>query len=715
MVANLSGSDFRVNTYISGRQERPDIAIGSLGNFVVTWQSETQDGDGSGVFARVFNSSNVPLSSDFRVNTTTDNDQTAPAVAINASSSFVVAWSSEQQNGGNGQDIYAQRFSQTGAPLGAEFRVNLSTLQDQTNPDVGIDAAGNFVVVYESEGQNNNTSGRDPDGTGIFGQRFDAAGALIGPEFRINTRTENDQSAPVVAVNARGDFVVVWTSEQQDGGGTGLFGQRYNNIGQAIGAEFQINTETQGNQLNPSVALDDSGDFVVVWQSNNQDQDSDGYGVYARRYSSSGNPNQNQILVNETTRGDQIDPAVAIDANGNFTVVWASEDQGNGFGIFGQRFLSNGRRTGEEFQVDNQSDNDQLQPTIGLTPTSDFVVAWQSGVANNDQDIFASTTVFKRQIRGNRLGNSLKGGSEGDRIVGLRGDDTLKGVGGNDVLEGGLGDDRLEGGNDDDSLLGGSNDDILDGGTGNDSLTGGRGSDTFVLRVKQGNTLITDFEDGTDLLGLSAGLEIKDIRIRQEGGNTIISRQGLELATLLGVEADQILDDDFIEASQSGVERRGSQGADEITGTKGIDEITGLGGDDTLSGRAGDDTLNGGNGDDTLLGEAGLDILDGGNGNDRLDGGRGDDDLTAGNGNDQLTGGVGSDTFNLELKRGTTTILDFQDGIDFLFVDPEEIDFEQLQIAQQGTDTTISFQGQQLALLKNVFANQINFEASDFA
>ncbi|QYO62852.1 hypothetical protein [Leptolyngbya sp. 7M] len=47
MSANSSSSDFRVNTYVSGNQEKPDIAIGSLGNFVVTWQSQDQDGDGT--------------------------------------------------------------------------------------------------------------------------------------------------------------------------------------------------------------------------------------------------------------------------------------------------------------------------------------------------------------------------------------------------------------------------------------------------------------------------------------------------------------------------------------------------------------------------------------------------------------------------------------------------------------------------------------------
>ncbi|XQQ05421.1 MAG: calcium-binding protein [Leptolyngbya sp. IPPAS B-1204] len=716
MSANSSSSDFRVNTYVSGNQEKPDIAIGSLGNFVVTWQSQDQDGDGTGIFARAYNASGRPISSEFQVNTATADDQTDPAVAMTLDNSFVVVWASEQSFGGSGQDVFAQRFDARGQRLGSEFRVNRSTLQDQNNPDVAIDGSGNFVVVYQSDDQDNNTTGRDDDGTGIVGQRFDRSGALIGNEFRINTRTENDQTAPVVAMNAQGDFVVIWVSERQDGSGTGIFGQRYNNIGNPVGIEFQVNTETDGNQLNPSVAIDDNGDFVVAWQSDSRSSDQDGYGIYAQRYSASGNPLGHEFRVNQTTRGDQTTPAVGVDAGGNFTVVWASENQdGDGAGIFGQRFAENGRRLGGEFQVNREEANDQSLPAIAVAPTADYVVAWQDdSLSRNNQDIQARFTASRRTIRGDRFDNTLRGNSGNDRLLGLRGNDLLKGFRGNDILEGGLGDDVLEGGGDNDILLGGANRDTLDGGNGNDRLTGGRGADTFVLRIKSGSTLITDFEDGVDVLGLSAGIEPQHLRIVQEGSNTVVSWKGIELAVLLGIEARTIsYPADFVPASRSGKEIRGTNRDDRLDGTGGSDEITGLRGNDVLSGRAGNDLLQGGNGNDRLFGEADADYLEGGEGNDKLDGGKGDDFLVAGNGNDQLTGGPGADIFFLQFKSGTTVIKDFQDGIDLLSLD-SNIDPNSLQFQQQGLDTVITSGSQSLAVLKNVLASQITYAPSDF-
>ena len=92
-----------------------------------------------------------------------------------------------------------------------------------------------------------------------------------GTEFRVNTYTLDAQRLSEVAVDADGDFVVVWRSEIQDGGSYGIFGRRFtaNGVGQA--AEFQVNLTTVSFQSYPDVAMDDDVDFVVVWQSYGQD------------------------------------------------------------------------------------------------------------------------------------------------------------------------------------------------------------------------------------------------------------------------------------------------------------------------------------------------------------------------------------------------------------------------------------------------------------
>ena len=101
-------------------------------------------------------------------------------------------------------------------------------------------------------------------------------------ETLVNTTTSSNQSAPSVAVDADGDFVVAWQSYGQEGSDYGVYAQRYDASGAAVGSEFRVNTITSNTQAAPSVAVDADGDFVVAWASSGQDGSS--YGIYAQRY-----------------------------------------------------------------------------------------------------------------------------------------------------------------------------------------------------------------------------------------------------------------------------------------------------------------------------------------------------------------------------------------------------------------------------------------------
>ncbi len=80
---------------------------------------------------------------------------------------------------------------------------------------------------------------QDGSGYGVYGQRYDAAGAAQGTEFRVNTFVTGDQRYPGVAMDADGDFVVTWTSDGQDGSGNGVYAQRYDSLGVAQDTEFR--------------------------------------------------------------------------------------------------------------------------------------------------------------------------------------------------------------------------------------------------------------------------------------------------------------------------------------------------------------------------------------------------------------------------------------------------------------------------------------------
>jgi lambda repressor-like predicted transcriptional regulator len=374
--AQAIGLEFQVNTYTASMQAtyprgRHVIASDADGNFVVVWHSRYQDGSAFGVFGQRYDSEGAPLGNEFRVNSYTTGFQWKPTVASDADGNFVVVWMVDDPFPMIGADVVAQRFDRAGGVLGSEFRVNSYTTGTQRYPAVASDAVGNFVVVWFGVRQGD-------QGYGVSGQRYDASGTPRGSEFRVNSYTIGSQSLPSVASEPDGNFVVVWESfPNQDGSNSGIFAQRYDSGGVSVGVEFRVNTYTTDNQRAPSVASDAEGNFVVVWQS--RYQDGSAWGVFGQRYDNAGGALGSEFRVHSYPTRSQRNPSVAMDASGNFVVVWASYAQdGSNWGIFGQRFDSSGRAQGGEFRVNSYTTYRQEDPSVWATGGNQFVVSWDS-------------------------------------------------------------------------------------------------------------------------------------------------------------------------------------------------------------------------------------------------------------------------------------------------------------------------------------------------
>ncbi|MEH1808855.1 beta strand repeat-containing protein [Nostoc sp.] len=360
-------TEFQVNTTTIGNQSNSTVAIDAKGNFVISWQSDVQDG--TEIYAQLYNSDGEPQGAEFNVNTyTTGTVYNSIAVAMDATGDFVISWNGFDEGGTNG--IYVRRYSSDGVAEGAEFQVNTNIPSFQANPTVAMDATGDFVISWTSFNQ---------EGTSyeIYAKSYNSSGNAQGGEFQVNTTIDSFQYNPAVAMDADGDFIISWSSFEQDGSRNGIYAQRYNSAGDAQGDEFRVNIETASDQVNPTVAMDATGDFIISWQSNNQD--GFGYGIYARRYNSAGDAQGGEFRVNTKTASDQVNPTVAIDTDGDFIISWQSDNQDNsGFGIYAQRYNRYGVAQGDEFQVNSYTPNDQSTPTVVMNGKGDFVISWTS-------------------------------------------------------------------------------------------------------------------------------------------------------------------------------------------------------------------------------------------------------------------------------------------------------------------------------------------------
>src|SRR3954453_8579340 len=164
-----------------------------------------------------------------------------------------------------------------------------------------------------------------------------------------------------------------------------------------LGTEFQVNQTTALSQGEPAVAVDGDGDFVVAWQSNGNsslgpNQDPSGYGIYARRFDAAGTPLGGEFRVNSYTPNDQKDPAVAMDADGDFVVAWASVgEDGSGYGLYAQRYDAAGNRQGSEIHVSTHAAGTQRRAAVAMDVAGDFVIAWESYAQDNPSPFFPNT------------------------------------------------------------------------------------------------------------------------------------------------------------------------------------------------------------------------------------------------------------------------------------------------------------------------------------
>lgn len=261
----------------------------------------------------------------------------------------------------------------------ADFAVNTRTGDNQTHPAIAADANGNFVVAWSSYRQ-------DGSSGGIFAQRFSADAECLGTEFRINATTAGNQTEPAVAMDVAGNFVVAWHGPgviEED-----IFARRFDANGQPLGGEFMVNTVTGSRQLSPAVAMNNDGDFVVVWES----QDIPEIGkraICAQLYNRSGIPVGGEFIINDQPATCR-HPAVAMHRSGKFIVVWVKDSSSNS--VWLRRFEPDGSAPYLSSKVSDSGFSSLTRPGVAIDPCQGHVVVWD-GHADTylEDDIYLKT------------------------------------------------------------------------------------------------------------------------------------------------------------------------------------------------------------------------------------------------------------------------------------------------------------------------------------
>lgn len=371
-ATGLAAEEFQVNVRTTGSQANPAVAVDGNGRTTIVWSSYySSSGRSNDIVACQFDANGQPLDEDeFQVNTVHEGNQTEPTVATDANGAFLIAWHGP---GLDEEDIFARLFDPNGAPVTNEFLVNAATEGIQLYPSIACRETGEFAVTWESR-----HTDQFGDICSIRGQLFEPNAAPVGAELTIDEELY-DCRYPDVAMDAGGRFAVTWL---QDRTTNAIMVRLFDPNGLAATDPIQVNEIDFASVTCPSIAMSDSGEFVIVWDGDpNRAGDDD---IHGRCFDPNGEPLTGQFTVNSLCEGAQQWPGVAIgDANG-FVVVWQHEhaDANIATDIYVRRFDATGTPQGDQFKLNGYVAGKQQDPDIAVGPNGTFIATWES----DDQD-----------------------------------------------------------------------------------------------------------------------------------------------------------------------------------------------------------------------------------------------------------------------------------------------------------------------------------------
>jgi hypothetical protein len=241
---------------------------------------------------------------------------------------------------------------------------------------MAMDHFGNFIVTWTQFGQRAQNVNQDGSGAGVFAQRYDWRGRAVGSEFQVNSITQGSQSGSKVAMDLLGNSVLAWNSPDglnaNGGASSGVFARLFDLDGSPRGVEFLVNEHTLGNQSVQGVAADQAGRFAVLWTGNGPEADSGG--AYVRLFDENGNALTPQLRVNPV---GSVPPAffapasLAMEPRGNFVVTWNADQR-----ILGQLFGPAGAALTDIFQA-NPMDGAPVSPAApALNKHGELLISW---------------------------------------------------------------------------------------------------------------------------------------------------------------------------------------------------------------------------------------------------------------------------------------------------------------------------------------------------
>jgi len=373
-AANFSpvGSEYSLSSGLVGDQMNSKLALGTSGGWIV-WEDNAIDGNGLGIGALSVQPNLSGGFSPIKVNAEVGSDQNSPDVIALPDGSTIFGWLS----GNPGAQTLKIRGLTSSGFSSADVSIGSGGLVKDFS--FAVNSNGGAWIAWTED------TGSAVNGQDVFLQQLSASGAGQGEIIQLNTTTVEMQRDVNLAVQANGDLLALWVDQSQVGQEkVNLVGRWFGASGAPLTSEFVVGDGSISLSGDPSLAVDSDGSTLITWVGFKLSQtNGDGWDIYSATLKPGETAASETLRLNEFTLGNQVQPAVSI-IDGNAIVVWESMDQdGDREGVFGS-FIDLALNTSSpEFQVNTTSISQQLSPTVAKSGEQ-FLVAWSSFIGGDE-------------------------------------------------------------------------------------------------------------------------------------------------------------------------------------------------------------------------------------------------------------------------------------------------------------------------------------------
>ena len=307
-------------------------------------------------------------------------DQQSTALAVNSQGDRVIVYAGYRDDDPDG--VFYRQYPHNAPPRDV-LLANVERRQEQSTPSVAVADNGNFAIVWQGRGRDEVAGLRDT--FGVFLRWFNAEGQATSGEVIVNQQIEGVQEHADLALLPDGSSVVVWAGASQEDA-SGVYARRFSATGQPLGPQFLLHAPDDVRHDFPSVAVAQDGSIYVTW-SRRTGGDS-AWDILVRKFNSQLQPLSDSFIVGASSQhpelaGTQVRSRIATLPNGESIITWSAFDPAQQqWNIAAQRLSTAGTLIGEPFRVNRQSGGVQKDPDIAVSSDGRFVISWTRGLWN---------------------------------------------------------------------------------------------------------------------------------------------------------------------------------------------------------------------------------------------------------------------------------------------------------------------------------------------